>query len=273
MSAWQLLLGAVLAGPVWILLTLFGARRILRLARRLSARARGQEHMAELGHLAGGLAHELKNPLSTINLNLKLLSEDLQRSPHEENRRLLTRLGSVRQEAGRLKDILDDFLRYAGRLELQLAVVDLRKVVGELTDFFAPQAQAARAILRTSLPEGPVLCNVDADLLKQALLNLMINAAQAMPEGGELLIRLSSHRQRAVLEVIDTGGGIAPEDQGKVFQVYYSTKKGGTGLGLPTTQRIVREHGGEITVQSQVGKGTRFVIALPLAPEVPAKKL
>jgi len=268
---WQILLGALVAGPIWVLLTLWGARRVLRLARHLSARARSQEHMAELGHLAGGLAHEIKNPLSTINLNLKLLAEDLQRSPHEEQRRLLARLASVRQEASRLKDILDDFLRYAGRMELQPAPTDLRQLVAELADFFAPQAQAARVILRTHLPDAPVPADVDAGLIKQALLNLMINATQASPEGGELLLRLSSHRQRAAIEVIDTGHGIPPDDLARVFQVYYSTKKGGTGLGLPTTQRIVREHGGTVAVQSQEGKGTRFVISLPLAPQPPQK--
>jgi signal transduction histidine kinase len=237
--------------------------------------------MAELGHLSAGLAHEIKNPLSTINLNHKLLAEDLQASPNpalkspggaglssiegNEHRRLLTRLASVRQEAMRLKDILDDFLRYAGHIELQLAPVDLRRLVGELTDFFAPQAQAAKVILRTSLPEQPVGCRVDADLLKQAILNLMINSTQAMESGGELLIRLAPRRTEAILEVTDTGKGISPQDLPRIFQVYYSTKKGGTGLGLPTTQRIIREHGGAITVQSQVGKGTRFVIAIPLA--------
>jgi len=280
MFSWPFLLGALLAGPLWVLLTLWGSRRVLRLARRLSARARGQEHLAELGHLSAGLAHEIKNPLSTINLNLKLLAEDLQRSPNpilksaeaaglssiegNEHRRLLTRLDSVRQEALRLRDILDDFLRYAGRIELQLAPTDLRQLVGELTDFFAPQAQAAKVILRTALPEQPVLCRVDADLLKQALLNLMINSTQAMEDGGELLIRLAARRQEAVLEVIDTGKGIPPEDLPRIFQVYYSTRKGGTGLGLPTTQRIIREHDGTLAVQSHMGKGTRFVITLPL---------
>ena len=264
MFLWPILLGAAIAGPLCVLLTLWRARRALRLARTLAARARSQEHMAEMGKLAGGLAHEIKNPLSTINLNLKLLAEDLQRSPTEEHRRLQVRLSGVRQEADRLKDILDDFLRYAGRIELQLAPVDLRQLVGELADFYAPQAQAARVILRTHLPEAPVPCRVDADLLKQALLNLMINATQAMDAGGDLLVRLGAHGQTAVLEIIDTGRGIPPEDTGRIFQAYYSTRKGGTGLGLPTTQRIIREHDGAIEVQSQVGKGTRFVITLPL---------
>lgn len=236
-----------------------------RAARRLSARTKGQEHLAELGQLAGGLAHEIKNPLSTINVNLKLLAEDLQREEDPVHRRWLIRLQGVQSEAGRLRDILDDFLRYAGKHELQPVVADLRGLIGELTDFFAPQAEAARVVMRTSLPDSPVRCKVDSDLIKQALLNLMINAVQAMNQGGELLIRLSSARGQAVLEVTDTGPGIPPGDLGKVFQVYYSTKKQGSGLGLPTTRRIIREHDGAIQVHSEVAKGTRFVVTLPLA--------
>jgi signal transduction histidine kinase len=265
MEAWWLLLGAVLGGPAWILLSLWGARRLWHSARRLAARAKGQEHLVELGQLAGGLAHEIKNPLSTINVNLKLLAEDLQRQDDPLHRRWLARLNSVQAETARLKGILDDFLRYAGKHELNPAVVDFRRLIGELADFFAPQAEAARVVMRTSLPEAPVRCDVDSNLIKQAVLNLMINAVQAMDQGGELLIRLSPSRNRAVLEVIDTGRGIPPDEVEKVFQVYYSTKKQGSGLGLPTTRRIIREHDGTIHVNSEVGKGTRFVVTLPLA--------
>jgi signal transduction histidine kinase len=232
--------------------------------RRLAARTKGQEHLAELGQLAGGLAHEIKNPLSTVNINLQLLAEDLQRHDDPLHRRWLVRLNSVQTEAGRLKGILEDFLRYAGKHELQPAVIDLRNLMGELTDFFAPQAQAARVVLRTATPDNPVTCDVDSNLLKQAVLNLMINAVQAMGQGGELLMKLSANRQQAVLEIIDTGPGIPPDDLRKIFQVYFSTKKNGSGLGLPTTQRIIHEHGGTIQVHSETGKGTRFVVTLPL---------
>ncbi|HUT01061.1 MAG TPA: ATP-binding protein [Phycisphaerae bacterium] len=249
-------LGAVSAG--WVV------RRIWRNARRLLARARGHDHLAELGRLAGGLAHEIKNPLSTININLRLLAEDMARRGDEEHQRWLRRLGSVRKESDRLKTILDDFLRYAGKYELTLAPADLREVVSEVTDFFTPQANDARVVLRSSFPPGPVTCRVDKDLMKQALLNLMINAVQAMSDGGELLIRVAAQRGQGVIEVIDTGPGIPPDVRGRVFDVYYSTKKHGTGLGLPTTRRIVREHGGGIRVESEPGKGTRFVLTLPM---------
>jgi signal transduction histidine kinase len=231
----------------------------------MSSRARGLEHMVELGQLAGGLAHEIKNPLSTINLNLKLLSEDLERREDEDHRRWLRRLKSVQDETARLKGILEDFLRFAGRYELQLAVTDLRGVVSELTDFFSPQASAAHVVLRTSLPEKELPANIDPNLIKQALLNLLINAVQAMPEGGELLVRLSLIRNQAVIEVIDTGTGIDRAHMARIFQVYYSTKGRGMGLGLPTTRRIIQEHEGSIRVESEIGKGTRFIIHLPLA--------
>jgi signal transduction histidine kinase len=265
MYAWFVLLGALLSAPLWVFLTLWASRRTWRSARRLSARAKGQEQLAELGQLAGGLAHEIKNPLSTINLNLKLLSEDLQAPRDDSLPRCRRRLTSVQEEVDRLRDILEDFLRYAGRYELQLAPVDLRRLVEELADFFRPQAQAAHVLLRLNLPAEPVRCNVDQDLLKQALLNLMINATQAMTEGGELILNVSVQRDRALIEVIDTGPGMPPDVRQKVFDVYYSTRKGGSGLGLPTTRRIVRAHGGTVAVQSETGKGTRFLIALPLA--------
>ena len=260
-----LIIGVVAGGPLWVGGAYLALRRLWRGTRRLAARTKGYEQLVELGQLAGGLAHEIKNPLSTINLNLKLLAEDLERCPDEEHSRWLRRLRSVQGEADRLKAILDDFLQYAGKYELTPIPSDLRVLVGEMTDFFAPQAAAAHVVVRTTFGDGEVRCNVDVNLIKQAILNLLINAVHAMPDGGELLIKVSAARGDAVIEVIDTGTGIAPENLPKVFQVYYSTKKCGTGLGLPTTRRIVREHGGNIHVESEVGKGTRFVITLPLA--------
>jgi signal transduction histidine kinase len=259
-----MLFGAVVGAPVWILATLWLTRRAWHNARRLAARAKGHDHLVELGHLAGGLAHEIKNPLSTISLNLRLLSEDLSHYDDDEHRRWLRRLHSVQGEANRLKAILDDFLRYAGRYELSLKPEDLRQVVGDVVDFFAPQADAARVVMRASMPETPIRCLVDANLIKQALLNLMINSVQAMEGGGELILRVSARRANAVIEVIDTGPGVALADAEKIFQVYYSTKRGGTGLGLPTARRIVREHNGTLRVESEPGRGTLFVISLPL---------
>ena len=266
MSNWHwMLIGAAAAGPVWLLVALWSARRLWRNARRLAARTRGRQRLIELGQLVGGLAHEIKNPLSTINVNLKLLSEDLARKDDEDHRRLSARLETVRTETGRITEILDDFLRFAGKYELTLADVDLRQVIEESVDFFTPQAEASHMLLRSALPDEPLACRIDQNLIKQALLNLMINAVQASESGDELLIRLSRQRREAVIEVIDTGCGMSPGDLQKVFQVYFSTKPRGSGLGLPTTRRIVLAHGGQINVESEPDTGTRFVIKLPLA--------
>jgi len=267
MNGWWLVIGIALGGPLWVGGTVWVLRRIWRNARRLSARSRGREQLVELGQLAGGLAHEIKNPLSTINVNLKLLSEDLRRHDDELHSRWLRRLTSVQNEADRLRDILADFLRFAGKVELSPEPADMRKILEELTDFFAPQADANRVVMRTSTPDTPVRCSVDAGLIKQAILNLMINAVQAMPEGGELLVRLSASGGEALVEVIDTGPGISPELLPRLFEAYFSTRKGGSGLGLPTTRRIVHEHAGTIHAESEQGKGTRFVISLPMADE------
>jgi len=260
-----LLAGAAAAGPLCAAAAFWATRRAWRNARKLSARKKGYDQLVEIGQLTGGLAHEIKNPLSTINVNLKLLAEDLARSDDETHKRWLRRIRNVQEETDRVRGILDDFLRFAGKYELNLAEVDLRRLIDELADFFGPQAESAGVVMRTSLPNGEVPCRADGNLIKQALLNLMINAVDAMGAGGELLIKLSAQRARAIVEVIDTGPGIAPDDLERIFEVYYSTKHRGTGLGLPTTRRIVREHGGTVRVESEVGKGTRFIVELPLA--------
>jgi signal transduction histidine kinase len=222
-----------------------------------------QAHLVEVSRLVGGLAHEIKNPLSTMNLNLRLLQEDVEKHTDETHQRWARRLRNVQAESDRLRGILDDFLRFAGKLELHRGNTDLVELIHELTDFFQPQAEASRVVLRTHLPDQPVICRIDADLFKQALLNLMLNAVDAMGEGGELFIRLSADDDEALIEVIDTGQGIEPEIREKVFEIYYSTKKNGSGIGLPMTRRLIQEHGGSIELHSEPGKGTRFAIHLP----------
>jgi len=257
--AWGLLVGC-LSSLVLAAAVVFAAyRRIDRLQRR----ARQAERLAELGILTGGLAHEIKNPLSTIQLNLQLLREDL---PDGEpfTTRIVNRLTTVQKEASRLRDILDDFLRFAGKMELDRRPLDLNRMLEDMVDFFHPQAQAQRVQLRFQPGDGELVAPVDERMLKQALLNLMINAVHAMPQGGELILSARRQDGRAVIDVIDTGRGIEPQVLGRIFDAYYSTKKGGHGLGLAISKRIVEEHGGSITAVSEVGKGTDFRIELPI---------
>jgi signal transduction histidine kinase len=243
----------------------------------LERRTRHAERLAELGTLTGGLAHEIKNPLSTVQLNLQLLQEDLA-PDNPAYSRLVNRLNTVKNETSRLREILDDFLRYAGRLELDRKPVELNGLIEELVDFFSPQAQAQRVQMRFNKSPSPIVAPVDAKLIKQALLNLMINGVQALSNssrpgssagsaaGGELIIALGTTPEDVVIDVIDTGPGIPRDAVDKIFQAYYSTKKGGTGLGLPMAKRIAVEHGGNLEVKSEPGKGSDFTLRLPLRP-------
>lgn len=245
-------IGAAVTG--WLLY-----RRVLR----LRSRAQRAERLAELGTLTGGLAHEIKNPLSTVQLNLQLLQEDLPRD-HPSYGRLAGRLETVNREVSRLGDILDDFLRYAGRIEVEPRPVELNTLLEELFDFFLPQAQLQKVQLRLSKSPQPITVEADPKLIKQAILNLMINAVHAMPSGGDLILSASNTGTHAHIDVIDTGVGIAPENQQKIFEAYHSIRKGGTGLGLAMTRRILEEHGGQVSLKSEVGKGSDFALHLPL---------
>lgn len=258
---WGLLTGWLTA----IAISAVAAVLVFRYLTRLQERTKHAERLAELGTLTGGLAHEIKNPLSTIQLNLQLLREDLPDPEHDPAYgRIVSRLTTVQKEASRLRDILDDFLRYAGKMELVRKPTDVNGVLEEMVDFFHPQAQLQRVQLRLKRSPEPLVVSIDERLIKQALLNLLINALQATPEGGEVM--LSAGRDgdgRALIQVIDTGRGMEPDVLGKIFQAYYSTKKGGHGLGLAISKRIVDEHGGTIRAASEVGKGTEFRIELP----------
>ncbi len=241
-------------------------------------RARAAERLAEIGAMTGGLAHEIKNPLSTIGLNAQLLGEGLDELPAdrpiepEVRARLTKRLGSLRREVERLRGILTDFLNYAGELRLDPKPADLNTIVEELADFFQAQTEQQGVRMRTDLAQEPMRIVADVPLLKQAVLNLMLNAAQAMANAPaqaprELILRTHAATEpggeRVVrLHVIDTGPGISPEVRAKLFTPYFTTKAGGTGLGLPTTRRLIDAHHGRIDVHSEPGRGTDFVITL-----------
>src|SRR5690242_13033743 len=182
--AWGLLVGWVSS------LILFGMAGWILYQRdeRLQKRARQNERLAELGTLTGGLAHEIKNPLSTIQLNLQLLLEDI-RPDDPLYGRFANRIATVQREGSRLKEILDDFLRFAGKIELKPQPVEVVALLDELVDFMTPQAQLQRVQLRLNKPGTPLYAAADPRLLKQAILNLMLNGLQAMGDaGGEVIL-------------------------------------------------------------------------------------
>jgi signal transduction histidine kinase len=221
---------------------------------------------AELAELAGGFIHEIKNHLSTLGLNLQLLAEDFQGPETQRERRALERVRRLQAECQRLVDVSNDFLRFARVTDLEKTPTDLAGVVEELVDFFGPMARAHAVAIKCYVPAGLPPVALDRDLFKQALLNLLLNAQQAMPEGGEVTVQAHAGPAGVCLSVIDTGQGMPPEVLAKAFRPFFSTRGGGTGLGLATVRKIVEAHGGTIDVQSEVGRGTKFTLCLPAAP-------
>lgn len=222
--------------------------------------------MAYLGTLAGGLAHEIRNPLSTMKVNLQLLRDDLDREGDDSRERGRRRVVTLEKAVRRLEEIVDDFLRFARGFDLEFAPTDVNELIQEVVVFVEPEAQRHRVDLRTAfaaLPEIPA----DRKYLQQVLLNLILNARQAIEatgDAGDVFVTTHARGGAVEIHVTDTGPGIPTEVLPKVFDAYFSTKKGGTGLGLPMCRRIVEEHRGRITVESEVGKGTKFVIRLPV---------
>jgi signal transduction histidine kinase len=234
-----------------------------------------RRQVEELARLTGELAHEIKNPLSTVKVNLKLIAEELDcidsDTTADDSRQRLARakrkLSVVQQETDRLEKILEGFLKYVGRTELNVVRTDINELVGEVVDFYFPQARSHSITLRLSFSKSPLFCKVDSVVMKQVLLNLFINAQQAIDRDGEIMVRTGKSVNVARISVSDTGSGISPDRLPRLFQPFFSSRANGTGLGLATAKRIIEAHGGKISVASEPGKGTEFTIELPLLTE------
>lgn len=234
-----------------------------------------RERLEFLARLAGGLAHEIKNPLSTMSINLTLLEEDAERAaatgadpggPREARTR--KRIGTLKREVERLEGIVREFLAFARRSEVNRAPADLGQLLRDTLDFVEPENAAVDIRQHADIEPGLPLVMVDEGQIRQALMNLFVNAREAMPEGGELLVRVQRVGNDALVSVTDTGIGMTDEQRERCFDVYWSNKRGGTGLGLATTRHIVQDHGGSVRVVSEPGRGTSFELTLPLAVEL-----
>ncbi|MCX8229271.1 MAG: ATP-binding protein [Planctomycetota bacterium] len=219
---------------------------------------------ATLSRLAGGLAHELKNPLSTVGLHLSLLREEWQKQEGVQAQRSLKTIDVLEREVRRLDEILEDFLRFARTDSMETHPADLNDLVSDVLQFVGPEAHREgirlEAFLDYDLPRFPL----DLGRAKQALLNLIINARQALSGGGNITVITRKEEDEAVLEVVDDGPGMSPELQEKCMEVYFSTKSKGSGLGLPLIRRVVEAHGGHLTLESSEGHGTRFTLRFPM---------
>jgi two-component system sensor histidine kinase HydH/two-component system sensor histidine kinase AtoS len=222
------------------------------------------EKMAALGRLASSLAHEVGNPLSAIDIQLQLLQEDLTRSGSELAARSSRRVAVARTEMRRLEAIVRNFLRFSRPPALHLRTMSPNDLLAHIHALVEPEARERGICLALELHPDLPLIEVDENQLSQALLNVLINAFQAVAPGGHIALRSARETGQVLLEIADDGQGIGSEDLGRVFEFYYTTKDEGTGLGLSIAQRIVHQHEGTIEISSAPGRGTQVRVWLPL---------
>jgi PAS domain S-box-containing protein len=220
------------------------------------------ERLAALGKITAGVAHEVKNPLNSMRLWLENLKESL---PPDQDPAAQQAVQVLDKEIDRLDAVVKRFLDFTRPIEVKLEATSLNELLSEVLSVAQPQLQRAGVTVQESLGAGVPEVWADRDLLKQAVLNLVLNAVEAMPNGGELRLVLQRRGELAEISVSDTGKGIPLENRQKIFQLFFTTRPGGSGIGLATTFRIVQLHNGSIDFQSEAGRGTTFRIELPLA--------
>ena len=217
--------------------------------------------MAAIGRLTSGVGHEVKNPINAIVVHLELLKNKLS----EAGTPAMRHLEIIDMEIHRLDRVVQTLVDFSRPVELDLKERDLRPIVGDVLELAADELHLHHVELERHMPETPLTANVDADLLKQAVLNVVQNAAQSMPEGGRLRVSLEEDRKSAVVRIADEGTGIPDEIREKIFDLYFTTKAEGSGIGLAMTYRILQLHHGNIEVQSRVDRGTEFELRIPLS--------
>ncbi len=226
----------------------------IELSRRLSA----------IGRLTSGVAHEVKNPINAIVLHLEVLRQKL-REVDPDTRRHIDVIGSEIKRLDRVVQTLVDFTR---PVELRLVEIDLRKLVNDVVHLATPEVAQRKVRIQREADTRPLPVHIDADLVKQAVLNIVINGAQAMPEGGSLYITASREGEHALITVRDEGPGIPPEVRDKIFNLYFTTKEAGTGIGLAVAYRILQLHHGSVEFDSVEGQGATFYLRLPVSEGV-----
>ena len=248
---------------------------VLLIARNLTSFARMQSTLAysrklvSLGRLTAGIAHEVKNPLNAMMIHLELLRMKIRAADATNGgTAALDHVSVIESEVRRLDEVVQGFLKFTRPDELRLQPVPVAALVSDILPVIQPEADRRKIAVETACPESVHAVNGDEAMLRQVLLNLAINACQAMPDGGTLRIACAdAPRGRVEIRVSDTGVGISQEHLGKIFDLYFTTKEDGTGLGLSMVYRIVQMHDGEIDVESTLGRGTTFTVLLPRAAE------
>ncbi len=219
-----------------------------------------ERRLVAINKLTGGVAHEIKNPLNSIAIRLELLKHHVKNNPEANEE-----LGIISQEITRLDRVVRTFLDFTRPVDLATEELDLTSLAGEVLTLMDAEATASGVEIRFEHPPSPVKVKGDSDLLKQAILNVCRNSLDVMPDGGKLDVRLARNGSDALLTIADTGPGIPETEREKIFQLYYSTKHRGSGIGLAMTFRAVQLHGGTIEVGGKEGEGAEFRFRLPVA--------
>ncbi len=227
-----------------------------------------QEQYEEIARLAGGLAHEIKNPLSTIRLNMELLEEDLEEVDSPQGRRAMRKIQVVQRECRRLEELLNNFLSFTKAHHLHSEPSDVNQILREVAEFFRPKATESNIEVVEYFASDLPTVLLDRRSFYQAILNLVINAQQAMPDGGQIVMRTRPSGDDVAIDLIDTGCGMNEKAMQHLYDAFFSTKSGGSGLGLAMTRKIIQAHGGRIFVQSEPNCGTQFTIMLPSLPRL-----
>ncbi|MFW6163037.1 MAG: two-component system sensor histidine kinase NtrB [Planctomycetota bacterium] len=232
--------------------------------RSLHAALEEEQRLAYVGTLAASIAHEVRNPLSSVKMNVQMIERRLERLGEPGDVEYFqTKVERIQSEVDRLEESVSHFLAFARPAPLRAQLLALNEVVDGVLDFLEPQCREADIELVRDLAGDLPPVEVDPNQIAQALQNLVLNAVQAIGTGGRITVRTAQSGGAVVLAVADDGPGIPPEDQEHVFDVFYTTREGGTGLGLNIVSRIVDEHGGHLSLDSAPGQGTTFRIALP----------
>ena len=229
--------------------------------RKIGRQLQTADRLAAIGHITSGVAHEVKNPLNAILLHVEVARAKMSRGDAD----IAPQMDVISREIVRLDRVVKTLLDFTKPVDLQFTAVPLRELMDEIAQLARPQAAAANIQVDVRMEEEGIEVRADRDLLKQALLNVVMNAIDAMPEGGGLRLEAVAGEDTAELRISDTGAGIPPELREKIFRLYFTTKKEGSGIGLAMTFRIVQLHDGTIDFTSEPGKGTTFLIRLPLA--------
>jgi two-component system sensor histidine kinase FlrB len=257
--------GGEVRAVYWLVRDLTAFKHAEAERQRLEREAQRAQHFALLGRLAAGLSHEIRNPLAAVFLHIDMLEDILREQAPASFSLVADTLADTRTQMARIEDLVQDYLTLVRAPQSERTLQDLGAALQEWATPWEQMAAASGVLVQYEGLETVGMLVFHASTLRRALLNLVQNALEAMPDGGTLWLRGRREGATVQLDVCDTGSGIPPDHQARIFEPLYTTKPGGTGLGLYIVQEVVAAHGGHVAVQSAVGQGTTFTITLPLS--------